>query len=282
MSYYMNMSSFNEGERAEAYKKKKISDEREEFNKNFNRALHRTGSGDKFGDKNKTKTSDDENDKRMGEDFDRYMRSNDMVKKHNIYMYDTDGLNAIDATNRHIRRHPKQYQECGIFSEVTFLNEVSISPIKSFIKKLELIKKASPNEYDGPDDIKKFINQNYNDIIKASEILEEEPKKINKQALTYLASVAVTFIAGIIIPPLTPIKVGVLIRLSSSGLIFISSIVYTIIASIRATHDQNALNELMKIRSALKKIDKNKLSESDSKKVSDMLRAIDNTNCNEE
>ena len=45
------------------------------------------------------------------------------VTSKNAYNYFKNKDYAKDATNRHIRRHPEQYKECGIFESVQFLNE---------------------------------------------------------------------------------------------------------------------------------------------------------------
>ena len=165
MSYYMNMSSFNEGEQAEAYKKKK-ADEKHEYinipderfdkrydnkrvrdmdssemlpNTKFDRHTYHTTDDDKrlkdnknmsaqqkqnHSDKmykNRTKAFDMVAKDANRREFENYWNSYSGNKDSNKHGYSSP---AVDAAARHMRRHPKQYQECGIFSEVTFLDEI--------------------------------------------------------------------------------------------------------------------------------------------------------------
>ena len=122
MSYYMNMSSFNEGEQAEAHKKKK-AEEKEDIAVNHVSRIRKLDNNT-YGDK-QTAHNPNRDKSKIKDDSKRFIKANKMVDK-NVDSEDYEwGYRAYaqDATNRHMRRHPKQYQECGIFSEVTFLNE---------------------------------------------------------------------------------------------------------------------------------------------------------------
>ena len=79
---------------------------------------------DTYGDK-QTAHNPNRNKSKIIDDSKRFIKANKMADK-NISEDHELGYRAYasDATNRHMRRHPKQYQECGIFSEVTFLDEI--------------------------------------------------------------------------------------------------------------------------------------------------------------
>lgn len=122
MSYYMNMSSFNEGEQAESYKKRKANEEESKYDEEYERLMRRNSYN------RKQRMYDKPGD--AGKRLERDSKVEDMVDRKGLgfnvagnFQYQVDRTNAKDAANRHMRRHPEQYKECGIFSEVTFLDE---------------------------------------------------------------------------------------------------------------------------------------------------------------
>ena len=122
MSYYMNMSYFNEGEQADAYQWRKYKDKKDE-EENERKRLDRRHSGGVGSGRKKDNTETTIG--RAVDAVDKVTNREDMWDAYRPDHKDHDKYrNAYDAANRHMRRHPKQYQECGIFSEVTFLNEI--------------------------------------------------------------------------------------------------------------------------------------------------------------
>lgn len=169
--------------------------------------------------------------------------------------------------------------DLGIFSECHLLEDGIMSyneslfksPLKGFIKKLKDIKDSKPNEYDGPKEVKNFVDKNYDDIIKASELLEKEPDELNKSAVRYLITVGISLVTTLI-----GSASGLLGILILGGIIeFVSSIIYVVSSCIRETHDSQTLNELLKIQQALKKVNTSKLSDDHKKKINKMITAID-------
>lgn len=138
--------SINEGKQAEEYKVRKAKEAEAEFKKydkykgdtalgsriaagNKSNAIHLDGnSGYRLG----TKDDNDRDSKSTNivhKDLDR--RKSNLMQSTTIEDFEKHAGNlnnlssnlhaAADATNRHIRRHPNQYKESGIFSGVVFI-----------------------------------------------------------------------------------------------------------------------------------------------------------------
>ena len=129
--FYMNMRAFNEGEQAEAYKKRKAEEEARKENERKERDKRRYGSGsvgdrmtrynpnhyDYKGDKEKNIHGVDKMINSINgkiDDMDRKEIANEKLHR-NSDIYD----DKYDAINRHLRRHPKN--ECGIFESVEII-----------------------------------------------------------------------------------------------------------------------------------------------------------------
>lgn len=156
------------------------------------------------------------------------------------------------------------------------------SPMKSKLTKLKEIKDAKPKEYEGPEAVKKFVDKYYDDIIKASRLLEKEPNELHRNEILYLISFVATFCAGYaaIAVSVTTASVVAGPALFGAGiasfiLSFIISCVYPIIQYFRTSHDRDAADQLAKIRRSLKKVDPKKLPEEHRRKLDDCLEAID-------
>lgn len=152
------------------------------------------------------------------------------------------------------------------------------NPLKKKLEKLKEIKKAKPKDYDGPEAVKKFIDKYYDDIVKCAALVEKEPKELRanevKATIGLIASMVGMLASGALgaaIESEALLLAGPIIWVLA--IIFTS--IYTIIQYCRVSNDEQAANDLSKVRTSLKKIDKNKLSKEYQNKVSDIVTAID-------
>jgi len=153
-----------------------------------------------------------------------------------------------------------------------YVQEGALSPLKDKVAKIKEIKDAKPDEYDGPEEVKAFVDKNFTDISKAAELLQKEPDEFSKNEKKYLATVAIsmiTFIAGMMS------GVGMVVGLIGYFTMFISSIVYMLVTNARAHDDTEAMKNLSKIKTSLKKVNKDKLPDEYKKKISKMIQDID-------
>ena len=149
------------------------------------------------------------------------------------------------------------------------------NPVRKFIKKIEEIKDSKPKEYDGPEEIKDFVDKNYDTIMKVAKILEDEPKNLKKpNVLTALLA-----IIGLIpiIGSLIALAMEIATLSAFIGYLF-GMIILCITQALewfRLNDDQEVYNNLIKIRGALKKVeDKKGLDEKTRNKIKDMIQAI--------
>ena len=165
---------------------------------------------------------------------------------------------------------------------VGVLQESTLSPLKDYINKIELIKKQKPSEYDGPESVKKFVDTFYNDIISCAAILEKEPEKVKRYDIILAVSMLGSLITGAILTGIASTGVGVFVAgipgfiLLTFGYIILP-LVYLIRRHIRLTHDTKVSEELSKIKTSLKRINMSKLNDAYKKKISDIISAIDDT-----
>lgn len=153
-----------------------------------------------------------------------------------------------------------------------------INPLHKFLKKTKEIKTAKPKEYDGPEEIKEFVDKYYDDIKKISGILEKEPNKLRTSEIRYcIATILgiIGFYGGHILAIITLTPEISIIAFAGLILSLIYSILRSILNAFRARDDIKVSDDLAKVRSALKKIKTNKLSKKDKNKISDMITAID-------
>ena len=160
MSFYMNFGAVNEGEQAEAYKKQKRRERYEQrqetkrerdmvpysddgHSKNW---VANTGKGiNNYDTEQKRFVSKAEKNGLSKEDAEKHEkkmmqnsrkgseiahkeaeRRNNAAKKDGRYYdddFDDKFKTAVDAANRHVRRHPEAYKEFGIFAEACFIDE---------------------------------------------------------------------------------------------------------------------------------------------------------------
>lgn len=170
--------------------------------------------------------------------------------------------------------------ENTVFMEEMVFNEAFRSPLKKHVETLKKIKDASPKEYDGPKEVKEYVDKHYDEIVKCANILEKEGKDLEKDSIRYLCS-ACSMMIGPLVGLLAP-SIGS-IAIIGTILGFIWYIVETIALCVRASHDEKAAQELQKIRIALRKVkDNKKVDEKSRNKISDMIAAIDNASVAEQ
>lgn len=153
-----------------------------------------------------------------------------------------------------------------------------INPLKIKLKELEKIKNAKPSEYADNKEIKKFVDDNYNEIVKASDLLQKEPEELTKNEQKIMVTFVLSFIGslggGLLLLSSAPI-VGIAISVLSTLWMVIGSLIQVMIIISRANTDGEALKNLSKVKTALKKINTKKLPDEYKKKVSDLIQKID-------
>ena len=154
------------------------------------------------------------------------------------------------------------------------------NPIKKYLEHIKEIKKKKPSEYDGPEEVKKFVDANYDDIVKTTEILENEPDELRKNQLISAASTVIGLLgmyAGMGIG-LASITTGALFFGLSFALFLAGALVSPLITYARASSDRKAMDELSKVRDALTKVRNktgNKLPTPLRNKITDLVTKID-------
>ena len=147
-----------------------------------------------------------------------------------------------------------------------------------FLKKITEIKKAKPSEFDGSEEIKKFIDKNYEHIIKASEFIEEEPHRLRRNHILAICATVILIISGI--AWLLSGSAAVSILASNISIILpitgiVNQIIHSLIHYLRSSKDTTIINNLSKIKKSLKKININNLPKSYKKKISLMIANIE-------
>ena len=163
---------------------------------------------------------------------------------------------------------------------MTFVNEASANKggIKAYLKDLEEIKNMRPSEYDGPKAVKVFVDKYYDKIMKSAAILETEPEKLRKAEITALVGMLVSIIGGYALMAIA-MGTGSIALMAASGPVMvigcIASLVADVIIIIRANKDTVGINQLSKIKNALKRINLKKLDEKTARKITEMIHRID-------
>ena len=154
------------------------------------------------------------------------------------------------------------------------------TPVSKFLKKLEEIKKERPSEYDGPEEVKKFVDKNYEDIVKCANLLEKEPEKLRKDDIALLITLVPRFYGGLLAMPAgaviaeTSLTGGIAVVVAGV-ILLVSLIVQAVLGYIRTSKDKKAMDELVKIKGSIKKASNLNLPEEDRKKIEKTLRAIE-------
>lgn len=155
--------------------------------------------------------------------------------------------------------------------------EFSIGKTKVIdIDKIKKIKETKPDEYTGKEELKKFVDANYKDLEKASEILEKEKNEINKETWKSLIPIAGGWVSLILASTVTSIAAlsGIFLGVGFIG--FVLGIVGTITDAMRAENDTKAMDDLNKIKVNLIKIkDSNKLDKTYNEKIGKLINKIE-------
>lgn len=170
------------------------------------------------------------------------------------------------------------YKMIGVFdSEENITEGVLSNPLRKSLNKLKEIREAKPKSYSGPEDVKKFVDDHYDEIIKISKIAEKEPKDIRDSEIKTTIGYIVSVLSGIGIMTLGAAKNSFI--LGGAGIIpgilgtlFVS--IYPLIKAIRINNDIKASDELVKVRDALNKLDTKNLPEEYKNKITDIINAI--------
>lgn len=165
-------------------------------------------------------------------------------------------------------------ESVDIFTEGVFSN-----PLRKSLKIIKEIKDAKPKSYNGPIEIKNFIDKYYNEIIKISKMAEKEPKDIRSSDIKIAAGTIVSIVAGFgLMMAYAFSALEIMPLFYASGIVAILSIVidtvYPLIKAVRINNDIKATDDLSKIRDALNKLDTAKLPEQYKNKIADVVEAI--------
>lgn len=165
---------------------------------------------------------------------------------------------------------------------------------------MKAINDASPKEYQGPKEIKQFVDKYYDDIVKCAKLLESEPTTIKKTDIKMIIRVAIAYfgipiLAGILAYAGTLVGVGgaavlsigvagagmaiaglsAIVSVISGIFAIVSGAMYLVIRYGRKTNDAKAIAELSKIGNAMKKAQNQKDMPREYKnKITDLLDAI--------
>ena len=149
----------------------------------------------------------------------------------------------------------------------------SVSPMKKHLKDLEEIKNTKPNEYDGPEDVKKFVDKNYDKLVKISETIQKEPDKLKKNEIAIAVETIVGYIgvcAALMMVPGKPV-----IGLFATLLWLLTLSIHSWIVYLRSHDDLAAIKQLSKTKKSLEKIKEKKLPEQYKKKIAALIQEID-------
>lgn len=162
-------------------------------------------------------------------------------------------------------------EQCQAMEDILMQENVLSNPIKKLKDKIKTIRDAKPDEFSGNSVIKNYIDKNYEELSKASEILEEEPETLRKDQIKVLIVTVSSLIGGMLLAGVSAVPSLILILVG-----YLTAIISTICTYIRANDDQTTYNNLVKIRESLKKVYKNsKLDAETKKKIINMINKID-------
>lgn len=158
-----------------------------------------------------------------------------------------------------------QVVEEGVFS----------NPLKKKVEKIKEIKKMKPKDYDGPEAIKRYVDKHYEELIKCAEILEKEPKELQKNEVKACITMLSSLIGGefLLIIGAGGVMGSIGLGVTIAGIVF--SMIYMIISYCRASNDMKVANDLAKIRRTLKKAAESDIDKDCKNKITDIVTAID-------
>ena len=149
-------------------------------------------------------------------------------------------------------------------------------PLENILKKLEEIRDSKPDSiYDA--DVKKWVDSNYDDISKASDIILKHKSKDNLSKTENAALIA-ALVAFCTSPFLTLVPgVGIGLSFATAVISSIVIIVQCVIAGIRQEDYTDSADILTNMKGYINNIDTSKLSEEQKKKVKSISGKIDDT-----
>ena len=149
------------------------------------------------------------------------------------------------------------------------ITEAKENRFKNLMQKLNFIKKATKDEYDGDKEVKKFIDKHYDDIKKVSELLETKFEDITLEKSILISSVVAVLlyaIGGI------SIVAGGMILANVSIIGIIISLLFSAVSSIillfKKYKDNKLYNEVKKVKTGLLNLRKKVKND---KKVADRI-----------
>ena len=165
------------------------------------------------------------------------------------------------------------------------VTESGIGDGKKFRELVKKIKKEKPDSFSDNDDIKRFVDKNYSDLIELSEFTEKDIEKLKKNNVRSAIVVLIGVVAFIVSLPAAP-AVGTAVGASAGAMVggvgfasyfigIICSVVMSIISYIKAENDDQILSDLKKIRESLIKADIKKFKTEDQKKIKKIISSID-------
>ena len=172
------------------------------------------------------------------------------------------------------------------FVDTTIMMESFFSDSRDYANKLKEnfakiteIRKMSPNSYDGPKEIKKFIDKFYPFICKCIEFCENYDDNRRKLLAPGMISVAVVLIAGFVTSGLLILTVSPAIASYAYIVTFLITMILAIIEyCIEYSFDSNndkTIDELIKIKNMLIKCDTKKLNGNIKSKIGRIINEIE-------
>ena len=189
-----------------------------------------------------------------------------------ILMEAYDSLSAIENVDYN------EYLEIGNLFFESKGDRIS----RKLIKTVEKIKNEKPSEYTGPIDLKKYVDKNYNSLVKTASLLEKDIKNLRKSEVRDLIIGLGILISGYVIaiggPILNPLGI-ISYTATGAATMFIGAaylIVTIIISYIRTNKDWELLKDLNKIKTSLQRhVNNKKINDSTRKKISGIIEKID-------
>lgn len=190
----------------------------------------------------------------------------DVLKKSNN-TEDPQTKKDLDEMNKNIDKEMKESAD-ELYQE-TFSN-----PIRKYLKKIEKIKDEKPGSSATPDEVKKFVDDSYDDVVEASKILEKEPSKLTKADILDLCNFVLGY-AGLCGGVVLAVESSIALGIFTAALGVIAMFIMPIITWVRRNNDVTVTKNLTKIKTSLEKLENNKKLPADVKsKISKMIEKI--------
>lgn len=146
------------------------------------------------------------------------------------------------------------------------------SPVRKYMDRLKDINKTKPDKWDGPKEVKQWVDKYYDDIVKIAEILETEPEDMHKEDIRNAVIMIIAIITGYI-ACLSVITGFIWIVTYLIGTVV--ACVYAIMRYIRVKDDKSAIVHLGKIKEAMKKLKEKTMDNETKRKISKSIQKIE-------